>query len=77
MIARLLSGLPGSQMVPEMSNRNVAQWISVLKARARSLAKLKGHDAEVVAAFIDSDIELKRGETVLSKKGEILSWRPM
>lgn len=53
--------------------RDYAQQISILEARARSLAKLKGHDPEVVKAFIDSEFELKRGERILSRRGEILT----
>lgn len=61
------------EMSEEAFKRDYAQQISVLEARARSLAKLRGHDSEVVKAFIDSDFELKRGETVISPKGEILT----
>ncbi|MCB1061356.1 MAG: hypothetical protein KDN20_00380 [Verrucomicrobiae bacterium] len=62
-----------AEMSEEAFKRNYAQELSVLEARARSLAKLKGHNSEVVKAFIDSEFELKIGEEILSPKGEILT----
>ncbi len=62
-----------SELSEEAFKRDYAQQISVLEARARSLAKLKGHDSEVVKAFIDSEFELKRGDEVISPRGEILT----
>ena len=53
--------------------RKYAQELSVLEARARSLASLKGHDPDVVKAFIDSEFEWKRGDEVISPAGEILT----
>ena len=57
----------------EAQRRMLAQELSVLKARARSLAKAKGHDPMVAEAFIDSDLEAKIGEEILSPKGEVLT----
>jgi membrane-bound serine protease (ClpP class) len=50
-----------------------AQQLSVLKAQARSLAKQKGHRPEVAEAFIDSGVEVKDGEELVSPKGELLT----
>lgn len=57
----------------EVQKRKLAQELSVLKARARSLAAAKGHDPLVAEAFIDSEIEVKKGDAVLSPKGELLT----
>lgn len=46
---------------------------SILKARARSLAGIKGHRPEVAEAFIDPEIEVKIGDLIVSKKGEVLT----
>ncbi|MCB1230944.1 MAG: hypothetical protein KDN19_11785 [Verrucomicrobiae bacterium] len=62
-----------AEISEEAFKRDYAQQLSVLEARARSLAKLKGHDPDVVKAFIDSDFELKRGKKVISPKGSILT----
>ncbi len=69
------AGLVGGEEVEneEAYRRETAQHLSVLKARARSLAISKGYRPEVVEAFIDPDIEVKIGDTVISKKGEILT----
>jgi len=50
-----------------------AQQLSVLKALARSLAKQKGHRPEVAEAFIDSGVEVRDGDVVVSPKGELLT----
>jgi membrane-bound serine protease (ClpP class) len=57
----------------EVQKRKLAQELSVLKARARSLAAAKGHDPLVAEAFIDSEIEVKKGDILLSPKGELLT----
>lgn len=49
------------------------QQQSVLKARARSLAKIHGHRVDVVEAMIDEEKELKVGDTILSERGELLT----
>ncbi len=57
-----------------VSSRRVnAQQLSVLKAQARSLAKQKGHRPEVAQAFIDSSLEVKIGDELISAKGELLT----
>ncbi len=61
------------EMSEEAFRRSYAQELSVLEARARSLARAKGHDPDVVKAFIDSEFELKIGDEVLSPAGEILT----
>lgn len=50
-----------------------AQQLSVLKAQARSLANQKGHRPEVAEAFIDSGVEVKYGDELVSAKGELLT----
>ena len=57
----------------EAQKRKLAQQLSLLKARARNLAKTKGHRVEIVEAFIDSEDEVKYGEEVISEKGDILT----
>lgn len=54
-------------------DRELAQQLSLLKARARSLAKVRGHRSDIAEAFIDSEIEIVSGENVISKKGEVLT----
>ncbi|MEM1441209.1 MAG: NfeD family protein [Verrucomicrobiota bacterium] len=54
-------------------NQAQRQQQSVLKARARSLARSNGHSVEVVEAMIDEDKELKIGEVELSGEGELLT----
>lgn len=57
----------------EIQKRQLAQDLSLLKARVRGTAKAKGHRVDVVEAFIDSEAELTNGDAVISKKGEILT----
>ena len=57
----------------EVQKRELDRQVSLLKARARSIANLRGHRADVVEAFIDSDLEIKIGENIVSPKGEILT----
>lgn len=47
--------------------------VSYLKARVRSISEGKGYRGEVVSAMIDIDSEFKIGDTVIKKKGELLS----
>jgi membrane-bound serine protease (ClpP class) len=47
--------------------------VSYLKARVRSISEGKGYRGEVVSAMIDMDSEFKIGDTVIKKKGELLS----
>ena len=51
----------------------IAQFISLMKVKARSLASQNKHRVEIVEAFIDSEIEVKIGDEIISKKGEILT----
>ncbi len=54
-------------------DENSVRDLSILKARARSLAGSHGHRPEVAEAFIDSAVELKIGEEIISKEGEVLT----
>lgn len=65
--------VPASIKEADAQKRAMAQDLSLLKARARSIAKNKGHRVDVVEAFIDSDIEIKSGDDIISKKDEILT----
>lgn len=47
--------------------------VSYLKARVRSISEGKGHRGEVISAMIDMESELKIGEEIIKKKGELLS----
>ncbi|MEM1294859.1 MAG: hypothetical protein AAGH89_05795, partial [Verrucomicrobiota bacterium] len=49
------------------------QTVSILKAKARSLAKANGHQADLAEAMIDPDFELGPEEEPVSKKGEVLT----
>jgi len=57
----------------QAAKRAAAQSLSVLRARARSLAKIKGHREAVVEAMVDGSEEVKIGEQVFSPKGEVLT----
>lgn len=57
----------------EAAKQAARQQQSVLKARARSLAAIHGHRVDVVEAMIDEEKELMIGETILSRKGELLT----
>ena len=50
----------------------MAEALAVLKAGARSLCKLKGHNADLAQVFIDKEVEFKAGGRVLSAKGDLL-----
>jgi membrane-bound serine protease (ClpP class) len=50
----------------------MAESLAVLKAGARSLCKLKGHNAELAQAFIDKNVEFISAGRTLSAKGELL-----
>ncbi|MEY5020207.1 MAG: hypothetical protein RLZ22_1295 [Verrucomicrobiota bacterium] len=47
--------------------------VSYLKARVRSISEGKGYRGEVVSAMIDIDSEFKIGDSIIKKKGELLS----
>ncbi len=66
-------GKEGAAEKKSSSSPVTAQQISVLKAQARSLAKQKGHRPEVAEAFIDSMVEARDGDEVISAKGELLT----
>lgn len=57
----------------ESAKQAARQQQSVLKARARSLAAIHGHRVDVVEAMIDEEKELRIGEVILSRKGELLT----
>ncbi len=63
----------GEKENEEAQKRKFAQRLSILKARARSLAKKRGHNVAVAEAFIDGEMEVKIGESVISEKGSILT----
>lgn len=50
-----------------------AQHLSVLKARARSLAKIHGHRQEIAEAFVDGSVVVELDGVVISKKDEVLT----
>ncbi|MEO0413411.1 MAG: NfeD family protein [Verrucomicrobiota bacterium] len=57
----------------EKQKLKLAQQLSLLKARARSLAKSKGHNPQIAEAFIDQNTEVSVGSHEVSPKGEILT----
>ncbi len=57
----------------EAQKRKFSQRLSILKARARSLAKKHGHNVAVAEAFIDGEMEVKIGDAEISKKGSVLT----
>lgn len=46
---------------------------SILRARARSLAKANGHRPDLAEALIEPGVEVKIGDTVVSAKGDLLT----
>lgn len=73
------SGRPSASTEDDQSEKSSAvrsvstQALSILKAQARGLAKQKGHRSEVAEAFIDSEVEVKIGDEMISAKGELLT----
>lgn len=67
------AGLPREKVKEDEVDSNFVRDQSILKARARSLAGTHGHLPEIAEAFIDPEVEVKRGEEVISKKGEVLT----
>jgi len=63
----------GGQEVPETMNEKMTSYYS---AYFRSVAEQKGHNPELVDAFIDKDSELKIGDEVISPEGDLLSLSP-
>lgn len=57
----------------EEKDASGAQHLSVLKARARSLAKNHGHSQEIAEAFVDGKTKVEIGGVVISKEGEVLT----
>jgi membrane-bound serine protease (ClpP class) len=55
------------------ADENFLRDQSILRAKARSLAERHGHRPEVAEAFIDPRLEVKIGEEVISRKGEVLT----
>lgn len=74
--ARIGAAAPVMEVTEKMSEKTqdnmLAEAMAVLKAGARSLCKLKGHNPELAEAFIDKEKELKLGGKMLSAKGELL-----
>lgn len=62
--------MSGGQDVPETANDKI---ISVLKAKARSFAKINGYDQQLVEAFIDKDTEVIIAGKIVNKKGDLLT----
>ncbi len=63
---------PKSEKEDEKSGAS-SPALSILKARARSLAKANGYRVEIAEAFIDGDVEVKIGERLISEKGDVLT----
>lgn len=47
--------------------------VSYLKARMRSVSEGKGYRGDVISAMIDAEAELRIGDDIIKKKGELLS----
>lgn len=58
----------GGDLSPKAQDTRLAESLAVLKAGARSLAKLKGHPPEVAEAFVDRE----KGLPPHAAKGELL-----
>ena len=54
-------------------DRNVTQEVSLLKARARSLASKNGHDVAVAEAFVKAEEDVKKGDALIAAKGAVLT----
>jgi len=57
----------------EATEQRAAQQRSILKARARSLARRNGYRLDVVEAMVDGSREVRIGDEVVSSVGEILT----
>lgn len=64
--------MPGAG-VEKMPDTMEAKMTSGIKALVRATAKKNGHNPDVVEAMIDKTKELKIGDTVLNKEGQILT----
>lgn len=62
----------GSDMSEAALASEQARAMSVVKAAARSLCKLKGHPQALTAAMIDASLEIRDGEKVVASKKELL-----
>jgi membrane-bound serine protease (ClpP class) len=58
----------GEDLSPKVQDSMLAESLAVLKAGARSLAKLKGHRSEIADAFVDRE----KGYPPHAEKGELL-----
>ena len=75
------SGIVGGAGLEEVSDdeedeekvSSNAQHLSVLKARARSLAKIHGHRQEIAEAFVDGKTKVEIDGILISKEGEVLT----
>lgn len=67
------AGLEKAAVEEGKGDENFLRDQSILRARARSLASQHGHRPEVAEAFIDPQVEVKIGEEVISRKGEVLT----
>jgi len=69
--AAIITG--GGQDPPETLGEKMNSYYS---AYFRSVAEQKGHNPELVDAFIDKDAEVKIGDEVISAEGDLLSLSP-
>ncbi len=73
------SGIVGGAGLEEQSNdededaSENAQHLSILKARARSLARNHGHRTEIAEAFVDGSAMVEIEGVVISREGEVLT----
>ncbi|MCG8599800.1 MAG: hypothetical protein MI807_06640 [Verrucomicrobiales bacterium] len=68
-----VEGVDEEEEEKQKRRQNIAQKRSVLKARARSLAKLKGHRAAVAEAMVDGSTEVMVGEELISSENDVLT----
>ncbi|MEX2580412.1 MAG: NfeD family protein [Verrucomicrobiales bacterium] len=67
------AGLEDATDDEEESASNLSQQRSVLKARARSLARLRGHRPEIAEAFIDGSAAVEVDGVTISAEGDVLT----
>lgn len=64
---------PGGGGIAEMPTTAEAKMTSAIRALVRAQAEKNGHNVEVVEAMIDKTKELKIGDEVLNREGNILT----
>lgn len=65
--------VPGGAGVEKMPDTVEAKMTSAIRALVRTQAEKNGHNIDVIEAMIDKTKELKIGEEVLNKEGNILT----